>query len=236
MILDLITDLRNGADIREVLPGILFTIIVVLFSLSFHEMSHALAAYKMGDHTARNLGRLTLNPGSHLDLFGTLSMMLFGFGWAKPVPVNTRNFKNPKLGIIVTSIAGPASNILLSFVALLLHAILIAVAPIPQVITTDTAFSGKILFFLVMLLYYFHILNLYLAVFNLLPIPPLDGSKILFMFLPPKAYIFVNKYEQFIRMGLFALLFMGVLSVPLNLICGLLSFGMEFIIMLIPGI
>lgn len=236
MILNLLLQLKEGYSFRDILPGILFTIIVVVFSLSLHEMCHAYAAYKMGDHTARNLGRLTLNPKSHLDLLGTVSMMLIGFGWAKPVPINSRNFKNPRAGIIVTSISGPLSNLLLSFISLILYAYAATYLDPVERIVTGTTFVQKLVYFLVELLYYFHALNLYLAIFNLLPIPPLDGSKILLMLLPYKAYLFVTKYDHIIRIILFVLLFMGYLSTPLALICTKIDDGMIWLIQLLPGI
>jgi len=236
MIYDLLMSLRDGVPLKDVLPGILFTIIVVLLSLSLHEMCHAWAAYKMGDHTARNLGRLTLNPAVHLDFIGTACMLFFGFGWAKPVPVNSRNFRNPRSGIIVTSVAGPASNIVLSFVALLAYALIVSFLPVPYFIDAETTFAGKLLYFLAELLTYFHILNLYLAVFNLIPIPPLDGSKILFMFLPAKIYFFVSRYERYISIALLILLYTGILSTPISFICMYISRGMEWLISLIPGV
>ena len=236
MIYDLLMSLRDGAELRDILPGILFTIIVVLFSLSLHEMSHGYVAYKMGDHTARNLGRLTLNPSVHLDPIGTICMLFFGFGWAKPVPINTRNFKNPRKGILLTAIAGPVSNLLLSFISLLVFALIVSFVPTPIFIEADTAFGEKLLYFFVELLRYFHILNLYLAVFNLLPIPPLDGSKVLFMFLPAKIYFFVSRYEHIISIVLLALLYLGVLSMPITFICAYISEGMIWLISLIPGV
>lgn len=236
MILDLIDSLRQGAELRDVLPGILFTIIVVVFSLSFHEMSHAWAAHKMGDPTARNFGRISLNPARHLDPIGTISMMLFGFGWAKPVPVNSRYFKNPRKGMAITAAAGPISNIFLSFVTLLVYVLIYRFVPIPEAIIYDLPFGYKLLFFFTELMYYFHILNLYLAVFNLLPIPPLDGSKILYLFLPSKIYYFIQQYEHIIYYVLLALLFTGILSTPLGMACGALSRGMIKLILLIPGL
>ena len=251
MIYDLVTSLVNGTDIRIVLPGILFTVIVVLFSLSLHEMSHGYAAYKMGDHTARNLGRLTMNPVRHLDPIGTVSMLLFGFGWAKPVPVNSRNFKKPRAGIIVTSIAGPLSNLLLSFVSIVAYALFtVLLMKVPSEIAfnplfgfyairfleEDASFVIKVAYLFSMLLYYFHSLNLSLAIFNLLPIPPLDGSKVLFMLLPSKVYYVVQKYEHIINFVLFALLFMGYLSTPISYVCSFISNCMVGLITLIPGI
>ena len=236
MIYSILVSLGRGASLRDVLPGILFTIIVVLFSLSFHEMSHAFIAYKLGDPTARNLGRITLNPKKHLDPMGTVCMMLFGFGWAKPVPINTRNFKKPRSGLALSSRAGPVSNLILAFVSMLLWALVLVFLPVPAGINAATTFGGKLLFFLKELLMYFHVLNLYLAVFNLLPIPPLDGSNILFMFLPSKALYFIQQHEPTIRIVLFVLLFMGALSGIIGTISTLISNGMLWIITLIPGI
>ncbi len=236
MIYSLLRSLAAGASLQDVLPGILFTIVVVLISLSMHEMSHAYAAYKMGDPTARNAGRLTMNPAKHLDPFGTISMMLFGFGWAKPVPVNSRYFRKPRKGIMVTSVAGPLSNLILSFVALLIFALMGSFLPIPYSIGAGSTFLDKVLYFTLLFFWYLHSLNLSLAIFNLLPIPPLDGSKILFMLLPPKAYFFVARYERYISLALMILLFTGFLSTPLSFICDVISNGMMFIISLIPGI
>ncbi len=236
MIYDLITSLAEGNSLRDILPGILFTIIVVVFSLSLHESAHALASYKLGDHTARNMGRISLNPSKHLDPLGTICMMLFGFGWAKPVPVNSRNFKNPRVGMAITALAGPLSNIILSFISLLIWILIERFLPVPVMIAEGVSFGEKLLYFLCILLQYFHILNLYLAVFNLLPIPPLDGSKILFLFLPPKALIFVHNNEHIFRYVLIALLVFSKASDFINVITALISNGMIWLITLIPGI
>ena len=121
MVRDLIFSLRNGAELSDVLPRILLIIVCVLIALTFHECAHGFAANKLGDPTARNMGRLTLDPRKHLDPIGTLCMMLFGFGWAKPVPVHSRYFKKPRRDMAITAFAGPAANILLSFAALLFY-------------------------------------------------------------------------------------------------------------------
>ena len=236
MIYNLITSLAEGYSLRDILPGILFTIIVVVFSLSLHESAHAFAAYKLGDHTARNMGRISLNPAKHLDPMGTICMMLFGFGWAKPVLINSRNFKNARVGMALSALAGPLSNIILSFISVLFWVLMVRFLPVPMMITEGVGFGEKLLYFLSMLLQYFHILNLYLAVFNLIPIPPLDGSKILFLFLPPKALIFIHNYEHIFRYVLIAMLIFGTASDFIGIIASLISNSMISLIMLIPGI
>lgn len=235
----------NGAAIQDVLPGILFSIIVVVFSLSLHETAHGYVAYKLGDPTARNLGRLTLNPKKHLDPIGTICMILFGFGWAKPVPVYSRNFRKPKYGMALSCLAGPLSNILLSFVALIIMRVIWAFS-VPAFVFYFYNFSGdaftflnysvadKILSLFGMLMYYFHIMNLYLAIFNFLPIPPLDGSRILFVLLPDRIYFKLMQYERYIFLALLALLWTGVLSTPLSYLAGVISNGMHSLLDLIP--
>ncbi len=253
MILSLLRSLASGAELTDILPGILFTVIVVIFSLSFHEMAHGFIAYKLGDPTARNLGRITLNPAKHLDPMGTICMMLVGFGWARPVIINSRNFKNPRKGMAISAAAGPISNLLISFTALLIYAILVSALHVQVFLANDAQIyisvldsaiktlgeadlSVKILYFFTELLYYFHILNLYLAVFNLLPIPPLDGSKILYMFLPSRLYYQIQRNEQIIYIVLLALLITGSLSGLLSTVAGNISTGMIRIIQLIPGL
>lgn len=228
MIFRLIQTAASSGDIRWALISVLISVPVILFALTFHEFSHGYVAYKMGDPTARNLGRLTLNPIKHLDPIGTLCMLFAGFGWAKPIPVNARNFKKPRNGMAFTALAGPLSNIILSFAGLLLYRLFLFI-PIP-----NTEFAFYIWYSFSILLYTFHYLNLSLAIFNLIPIPPLDGSRILFVLLPDKYYFGFMKYERIVMIAIMALLFTGTLSGPLAWIIDTISSGMDWIIRLIP--
>lgn len=182
--------------IRELFLGLNWLIIpAALLAIIFHEMSHGYVAYLLGDKTAKNSGRLSLNPIQHMDPLGLLCMILFGFGWAKPVPVNPYFFKKRKLGMALVSIAGPVSNLLMAVLSL---SIILVISLL------DTgAHAFNFLNVIVEFLFVFAILNIGLAVFNLIPVPPLDGSKILFSLLPRRAYGFILRYERY---GMFLLL------------------------------
>ena len=185
---------------------ILVHVIVLLTAFPVHECAHAWVAEKLGDPTARNAGRITLNPFKHLDLFGTLCMIFVGFGWANPVPVNPNNFKNPKNGMALTAIAGPVSNLIMSFIAMIIYRVLLFVGLANGSYPT----VAMNVFALVVTL------NLSLAVFNLLPIPPLDGSRIFNLFMSEKTYFKVMKYEKYVFVGLAVLLYSGLLDKPLS--------------------
>lgn len=180
----MIFDLLSG-NITTAIIRIMLVIPTVLMALTFHEFAHGWMANKLGDPTARVLGRLTLNPLKHLDLFGTLAMLIAGIGWAKPVPINSRYFRKPKRDMALTGLAGPAMNFILSFTGLVFYAVIIVFVPVTPL--SDAAIT----FF-----YYFAYLNAYLAIFNLIPIPPFDGSRIFYAFLPDKFYWGVMKYER----------------------------------------
>lgn len=190
----IISALMSG-DVKTAVITILMWLPIILLSLSLHESMHAYAAYKLGDPTARNFGRVTLNPLKHLDPLGFVAMLLIGFGWAKPCPVNSRKFENPRKGMALTAFAGPLSNLALAFVFAIFASLTIFISSLVP-ITTETmwyAFYYTYIFF-----YYGTFLNVSLAIFNLLPIPPLDGSRIVGLFLSPKAYFAYMQYERYI--------------------------------------
>lgn len=190
------------------LGGLLDTVVLVAASLlciTIHETCHGLAACWMGDDTARRMGRLSLNPLRHVDLMGLLMMALVRFGWAKPVPVDMRKFRNPKAGMALTALAGPVSNVLLAVLAVVLRA-----AALVLLYRYGGAWSYAVQF-----LEYVAILSAGLAVFNLFPIPPLDGSKVIFSLLPGRYYEKLMRYERYGMLLLMVLLFLGILDTPL---------------------
>lgn len=179
--------LYGELDFMQIILQLLASILVVMVVLPFHELAHGFVAYKLGDNTAKNQGRLTLNPMSHLDYIGAACIILIGFGWAKPVPVNPRNFKNPKKGMALVALAGPVANLIAALIGAL-------------ILTACTTFAGSLpntlVMFVIIFFQYYVSVNIGLAVFNLIPLPPLDGSKILGAFLSDKNYFKMMMNEQ----------------------------------------
>lgn len=169
----------------------LLRILSVLICLTVHETSHGLAAYALGDPTAKRMKRLSFNPIHHIDWLGLASMMICGFGWAKPVPVDMRHFKNPRLGMAVTALAGPVSNFLLAL------ALMFGASRLSLMMSDNLALIGTFTLGLFEFLLSTAILSIGLGLFNLVPIPPLDGSKVLFSILPERAYYILMRFERY---------------------------------------
>ena len=176
---------------RETLINLLLSLPAVLLSLTIHECAHGWIAYRLGDPTARDLGRLTLNPMKHLDPLGALSLLIFHIGWAKPVPINPRNVRRPRAGMALTALAGPVSNFLLAFVAAFIFLLIDRTAP-----GDSSSVLWLFFYYLFRFFYLLHLMNLALALFNLLPLTPLDGSRILYLFLPKRAYVWFVRHER----------------------------------------
>ncbi|MBQ6558170.1 MAG: site-2 protease family protein [Clostridia bacterium] len=186
--------------------NILIGIPVTLIALVGHEFAHGLVSDKLGDPTPRSQGRLTLNPFAHLDLIGTILMILTGFGWAKPVMVNPRYYKNPKAGMALTAAAGPLANLIMAFAAMLIYAVLIVVN-YKFKLGWDRAVGG-----IGYVLYFFAVRNLCFMVFNFIPIPPLDGAKVLGIIVPNRIYYKILEYERYSMILIMLLSLSGAFS------------------------
>ena len=196
--------IKNGFDFSYLL-GILRSVIPSLICITLHELSHGLVAYRLGDDTAKRAGRLTLNPLKHLDPIGLLMMVTVHFGYAKPVPVNMNKFKNPKRDMAITALAGPVSNVLITLVCLLLYGLLYL--PLQ---------GGSVGEFVLDMLDLTAYISIGYAIFNILPVPPLDGSKVLFSVLDEENYRILMRYERYGGLVLMLLVWSGVLGTPLS--------------------
>ena len=213
------------------LPIYLIRIPVILIAIGVHESAHAWMSSKLGDDTAKMMGRITLNPLAHLDPLGVICLIFFGFGWAAPVQINPNNYKNKKAGIILSSLAGPLSNLILGFIGAIFFYFFMCFGYEPL-----TQLNSSVSYAVYLFLMIFMSLNISMAVFNLIPVPPLDGSNILFMFLPAKAYFALKKAQRYITLAFLVLLWIGVLSTPLSLATTYIEEGMLFIIDWIYGL
>ena len=206
---------------KSFLMGLLLSVPGLIIALSFHEFAHGYAAYKMGDNTAKYSGRLSLNPLDHLDTMGTICLFLCGFGWAKPVPINPYNFKNHRLGVVIVSLAGPLMNFVIALVSAFIYFGIVTFAPINMFVT-----------FIANIMYFCMYLNIGLMCFNLIPIPPLDGSKVLLEFLP---YRYRQTFYRLERHASFILMILLITDV-LNPVLGTMRNFVETIIYFIVGL
>ncbi len=217
----------------------LFTVVarvmVILLILPLHEFAHAFVAKKCGDYTAESSGRLTFNPFAHVDPFGAVLLLLTGYGWAKPVPINPNAMRNPRNGIIWTSLAGPFSNLLVAFLGVVILRVLWGIP-----IAADNMTLYNTLSSLSLILFYFVSVNIGLAIFNLIPIPPLDGSKVLIQFLPTRAVIWIQRNQMIISIIFMVLIISPALDVPLawcsSSIYKLFIFGTNWVEMIMDAI
>lgn len=192
-----LSNLFRALDFDSI-QDLLVRLLAVLLCLTIHELSHGLTAYALGDPTAKRSHRLSLNPLRHIDWFGFAMLVVAGFGWAKPVPVNPNYFRRPKLGMALTALAGPLSNFLLALILLLLVK--------PLAFSARGDWAGVLLDFLVRTT----LMSIGLGLFNLIPIPPLDGSKVLFSLLPDRSYNWLLRYERIGMLVLWGLVAMGI--------------------------
>lgn len=209
------------------ISNIIYLAIGVILSMSIHEVAHGLVSYWMGDPTAKLEGRLSLNPFKHIDWAGLVCLLFFGFGWAKPVPIDSRYYKDAKTGIIWTSFAGPVANFLLSFICVFLFYALYKFAP--QFIFTA---AGN---FISSVLSYTGLISTGFGIFNLIPIPPLDGSKVVFSFLPDDKYYKFIEGAPWMNFLFIALIFTGVLNSPLGMLRAQMISFFEMVTKMILG-
>ena len=212
--------LSGNIDFASIIVYILSSLTVIFLTMPVHEFAHGLAATKLGDPTPRYQGRMTLNPFAHIDWIGAACILLFGFGWAKPVQVNSNYFKSPKRDMAVTAVAGPVANLIVALIALVVYNVF-------ALLVTKT--FGIVFYYLGFFFYYIALINVSLAVFNLIPIPPLDGSRLLSALLPYKYYYALMRYERYIFLGLIVLLWIGVLDIPLNFLTNAVMSFLGFI-------
>lgn len=194
----------DGFDFSYIL-GLLQGLIPAVICITLHELSHGYVAYRLGDNTAKDRGRLTLNPLKHIDVMGFIMMLVFHFGWAKPVPVNMYNFKNPKRGMAITALAGPVSNFLIAIVFLFLYGI--------TYIPFYRSSTGSYILNTFMLTAY---CSLGLGIFNMIPVPPLDGSKVLASVMSDESYYKLMRYEKYGMILMVILVATGILGKPVS--------------------
>ncbi len=205
------------------LDTLIYVVPAIIITVTLHELAHGWVSYKFGDPTPKLDGRLSLNPLHHLDPIGTIALLLVGFGWAKPVHIDPRYYKDAKTGIVWTAFAGPLMNFIIAFVAIFLFNLLLKL----PVSIFSSEIMTRIFIYLIYLMQYTALISLGQAIFNLIPLPPLDGSKILYGVLPDSVYFNIMKYENWLSLILFLVLFSGVLNGPLVSIRTIVFDGMN---------
>lgn len=213
--------LSGSMEPLDVVIYIISALAVIFLTMPIHEFSHAFIGVKLGDNTPRWQGRYTLNPFAHIDYFGALCILLFGFGWAKPVQINHNNLRNPKRDMALVALAGPVSNLAVALISLVLYNGVFLILSL--------ALSAKILVYIASFFMFVAQINVYLAVFNLIPVPPLDGSRILTAVLPYKYYYAIMRYEKYIYLILIAVLYLGILNVPLSFLSNAVLNALYFV-------
>lgn len=220
----MLLDLLFSGNIRGAIINFLLSVPIIILVMSVHEYAHGVVAKKLGDPTAESLGRLTLNPFKHIDIIGFLMFLIIGIGYAKPVPINSRYFKKPKRDMALVGAAGPISNVLMALLFGFLAKVFDLLLPfLPMNETSFVAYG-----YLAQILYYGIAYNVIFAIFNLIPIPPLDGSRILYAFLPSKALLWFQRYEQYFFWGLLGV-FLIFNIFDINIIGGVADFFINII-------
>lgn len=214
-----------GGFMDDFIPILIYAAPATIITMTCHEFAHSYVSYKLGDPTPEQTGRLTLNPLKHIDLLGALCLAIFHFGWAKPVQVNPQAYKNPKAGMAITALAGPLMNFFITFIAMF---------GMELIAKAGNYYTGNIIAnYFYILFYYTAILSTGLGIFNLIPFPPLDGSKVLGAVLPEDLYFGYMKYERYTVLILLVLLYFNVFDAPLEWLNNLVTNGMFSIVQMI---
>jgi len=192
----------------------MYTLPAVLIAISMHEFAHGYVSHRLGDPTPKQMGRLSVNPLAHLDPVGTLCLLIFHFGWAKPVGVNPYYYKNRKKGMVMVSLAGPIMNFFIAF---------LSIGSMGLILKITGGYAGGFVIYIFNFFNYLFIINIGLGVFNLIPVPPLDGSKVVGAILPEEKYFRYMKYERYGMIILMGLLYLGILNLPLTIVRGGIS-------------